>query len=649
MAPRFYSLTLFFLSLIFFTFPVNSIHFKFSRFDPSDTNLVYQGSAAPSDRLVNFNINELYTCQTGRVFYSEKVLIWNSKTGQLTDFTTHYTFIIDTQNRSSYGHGLAFFLVPFRFEIPLNSDGGFMGLFNTTTMDSPSNQIVHVEFDSRANGEWGETTEHVGINNNSIISSTSTYWNASVHSGDNVDVTISYNSTTKNLTVSWRYQSTYDPQEKTSLSYQIDLMKALPEWVTIGFSAATSYVGEINHLLSWEFNSTLDDNEDSNTEETRLIVIITISCGVAIVVGALVAYVVIKRKRKIIEKKKDEAMHLTSMNDDLERGAGPRRFIYKELDIATNNFSVDRKLGQGGFGAVYRGYFADLDLHVAVKKISRGSKQGKKEYVTEVKVISQLRHRNLVKLLGWCHDKGEFLLVYEFMTNGSLDYHLFGKRMPLSWSARHKIALGLASSVFYLHEEWERCVIHRDIKSSNVMLDSSFNVKLGDFGLAKLMDHELGPQTTGIAGTLGYLAPEYVSTGRASKESDVYSFGIVALEITTGKKAVQVMKDKDGGDKGMIEWVWDHYGRGELLMAMDENLRKDFDEKEVECLMIVGLWCAHPDVNLRPSIRQAIQVLNFEVLMPNLSPKRPVATYHAPALDVTSVQASITTSLQDGR
>ncbi|RHN41523.1 putative protein kinase RLK-Pelle-L-LEC family [Medicago truncatula] len=381
-------------------------------------------------------------------------------------------------------------------------------------------------------------------------------------------------------------------------------------------------------------------------KKTRLLLMFG---GVVVVgVGAIAAYALLWRKTKRRKKEKEEAMSLTSMNDDLERGAGPRRFTYKELNLATNNFSRDRKLGQGGFGAVYKGNFFDPDLPVAVKKISKGSRQGKKEYVTEVKVISPLRHRNLVKLLGWCHEKGEFLLVYEFMPNGSLDSHLFGKRIPLSWSLRHKIALELASGVLYLHEEWEKCVVHRDIKSSNVMLDSSFNVKLGDFGLAKLIDHELGPQTTVIAGTLGYLAPEYISTGKASKESDVYSFGVVVLEITTGRKAVEVMEDKDG-DKGLIEWVWDHYGREEILVTMDENLRKDFDEKQVECLLIVGLWCVHPDVSLRPSIRQAIQVLNFEVDMPNLPPKRPVATYHAPPPLLSSVKTSITTSLQDGR
>jgi hypothetical protein len=235
------------------------------------------------------------------------------KTGQLTNFKTHYTFIINTQNKSLYGHGLAFFLAPFGFDIPPNSSGGLMGLFNTTTKDSSSsNQIVHVEFDSYPNDEWSETNQHVGINNNSIISSVSTPWNASYHSGDIVEVSISYNSTTKNLTVSWKYQTTDNPQENTSLSYQIDLIKILPEWITVGFSAATGTFGELNNLLSWEFNSTLDKSDDSNSKETRMILIVTVTSGVLIVgVVAFVAYVILKKKRKRSEKQMEEAMHLT--------------------------------------------------------------------------------------------------------------------------------------------------------------------------------------------------------------------------------------------------------------------------------------------------------------------------------------------------
>ena len=296
-----------------------------------------------------------------------------------------------------------------------------------------------------------------------------------------------------------------------------------------------------------------------------------------LIVGSIIAFAIFwrhKQKRRVTVQKRGETgetMNLASINGDLERGAGPRRFSYNELVSATYNFSNERKLGEGGFGAVYKGYLIDLDIPIAVKKISRGSKQGKKEYITEVKIISRLRHRNLVQLIGWCHDKGEFVLLYEFMPNGSLDAHLFRKRSLIPWAMRYKISLGLAFALLYLHEEWEKCVVHRDIKSSNIMLDSSFNVKLGDFGLARLMDHELGPQTIGLAGTLGYMAPEYISTGRASKESDIYSFGVVALEIATGKRSGYPIEDDSNA--GLVQWVWNLYGRGDLLLAMDEKLQ----------------------------------------------------------------------------
>jgi serine/threonine protein kinase len=359
-------------------------------------------------------------------------------------------------------------------------------------------------------------------------------------------------------------------------------------------------------------------------------------------------------KRKQQKKKAEETENLTSINEDLERGAGPRKFTYKDLASAANNFADDRKLGEGGFGAVYRGYLNSLDMMVAIKKFAGGSKQGKREFVTEVKIISSLRHRNLVQLIGWCHEKDEFLMIYEFMPNGSLDAHLFGKKPHLAWHVRCKITLGLASALLYLHEEWEQCVVHRDIKASNVMLDSNFNAKLGDFGLARLMDHELGPQTTGLAGTFGYMAPEYISTGRASKESDVYSFGVVTLEIVTGRKSVDRRQGRVEPVTNLVEKMWDLYGKGEVITAIDEKLRiGGFDEKQAECLMIVGLWCAHPDVNTRPSIKQAIQVLNLEAPVPHLPTKMPVATYHVSSSNTTSVSsggATVTfSSAQHGR
>ncbi|KAK3211115.1 hypothetical protein Dsin_015821 [Dipteronia sinensis] len=607
------------------------------RFAPDDNNLVYQGDATPSVGAIELINRYRYTCRAGLVTYANMVQLWDSDTGKISDFNTRFSFSIDTLGNPIYGHGLAFFLAPVGFQIPPNSAGGFLGLFNTTTIDSSSNQIVMVEFDSFKNVEWdpSDVEGHVGINKNSLFSAVYTRWNASFHSGDTADVQITYNATTNNLSVSWSFRDTSTSQENTSLFHIIDLMKILPERVTVGFSAATGIYTTRHMLESWEFNSSLDvkiKSKGMDSQKIRIIVGVTVSAGVLI--AGLIAGFLILQRLKQAKGNNTETVNLTSINDDLERGAGPRRFSYTDLASATSNFSDERKLGEGGFGAVYKGYLIDIDTAIAVKRISRGSKQGKKEYITEVKTISQLRHRNLVQLIGWCHDRGEFLLAYEFMPNGSLDSHLFGKKSPLTWAVRYKISLGLASALLYLHEEWEQCVVHRDIKSSNIMLDSSFNVKLGDFGLARLIDHELGPQTTGLAGTLGYLAPEYIRTGRASKESDVYSFGVVALEIATGKKSVDPAKENS--EMGLVEWVWDVYGKGKLLSGVDKNLDIDFDVQQTERLMIVGLWCAHPDWNFRPSIRQAIQVLNFETAVPNLPSTMPVPVYHVPSLSVSS-------------
>jgi serine/threonine protein kinase len=336
-----------------------------------------------------------------------------------------------------------------------------------------------------------------------------------------------------------------------------------------------------------------------------------------------------KKNRDRREGDQDLAFDL-SMDDEFERGTGPKKFSYKELVHATNNFAEENKLGEGGFGGVYKGFLREMNFYVAVKRVSRESRQGIKEYASEVKSISQLRHRNLVQLIGWCHENKDLLLIYEFMPNGSLDSHLFKGKSLLTWATRYKIVQGLASALLYLHEEWEQCILHRDIKSSNIMLDSSFNAKLGDFGLARMVEHVKGSQTTALAGTMGYMAPECVVSGKASKESDIYSFGIVALEIACGRKAIETKAKED--EIILLEWVWELYERGKLLDAADAKLCGEFDEQQMERLMTVGLWCGHPDYNLRPSIRKAFNVLDFEAALPfDLLPKMLVPTYVTPS------------------
>ncbi|XP_047331977.1 L-type lectin-domain containing receptor kinase IX.1-like [Impatiens glandulifera] len=625
---------------------ISSLQFEFSRFDSDLSDISYQGDATPLQGAIELiTVDNFY--RVGWASYAHKVPIWDPKTGQTSDFTTHFSFVIDTLGADSYGDGLAFFLAPFGSQIPANSAGNYLGLLNTTTIkDTSRNQIVAVEFDTTSSDAFDPQHEHVGIDVNTLQSVTTLPWNASMYTGNVIDVWITYNSSTTDLTVNWANKT----NPNSTISHKVDLKKVLPQWVMVGVTASTGSFRQKHIIQSWEFSSSLDIKEQSGTRRhIKLILGLSLSIG-PLVIGIILA---ITLKKTICKSKDVEANLITSMNDDLERGLGPHPFSYGDLALATNNFSEERKLGEGGFGSVYKGYLISLDLLIAVKKISKASKQGKKEYVTEVKVISQLRHRNLVQLIGWCHDhQGQFLLVYEFMPNGSLDVHLFGKKVVFNWDTRHKIALGLASALLYLHEEWEQCVVHRDIKSSNIMLDSNFNVKLGDFGLARLTDHDHGPETTGLAGTLGYMAPEYLRTGRASKESDVYSFGVVILEIVTGRRCRDAKLAES--QMGLVEWVWDLYGKGKILDTIDKRMNQEFNGNEVECLVIVGLWCAHPDHTLRPTIKQATHVLHFDLSLPKLPPKMPTSIYY-PQTElskplVTSHEPLITSSsMQVGR
>uniref|UniRef100_A0A8I6X835 Uncharacterized protein n=1 Tax=Hordeum vulgare subsp. vulgare TaxID=112509 RepID=A0A8I6X835_HORVV len=391
--------------------------------------------------------------------------------------------------------------------------------------------------------------------------------------------------------------------------------------------------------------------ETSSSSRTRLLIGISIGTVsfLIILVGFLVCLLLRRRqKHPITVAKKAKGQEPEdgkfsdgddpAMEDDFEKGTGPKRFHYGELAIATDNFSDEKKLGEGGFGSVYRGYLEEMNLDVAIKRVSKGSKQGKKEYASEVTIISRLRHRNLVQLIGWCHGGGELLLVYELMPNGSLDTHLYGGKNAavLPWPARHEIVLGLGSALLYLHQEWEQCVLHRDIKPSNIMLDASFTAKLGDFGLARLVDHSRGSHTTVLAGTMGYMDPECMTTGRTSAESDVYSFGVVLLEIACGRRPLAMAEEEQMVH--LAQRVWALYGVGRVLDAVDARLLGEFDGEEMERVVVVGLWCAHPDRSLRPSIRQAVGVLRREQPLPTLPERMPVATFvYVPLLVMVQV------------
>ncbi|XP_004308351.1 PREDICTED: L-type lectin-domain containing receptor kinase IX.1-like [Fragaria vesca subsp. vesca] len=526
--------------------------------------------------------------------------------------------MIDTNHQNDYADGFAFFLAPFGYPIPPNSAGGCLGLFNTTNLfDKYQNRVVLVEFDTYSNA-WDPNGPHVGININSIASGVSASWDFNLtRSRVMIYAQVTYNASNYMLTVFWTYNEAtrYD----NSLSYKIDLRDYLPEKVVIGFSAATGNVTENIILSKWEFNSDIDPDDISRKGNKRAIFLIAAMTAVTFFILLLgVAIYQTAVKKRIAKIKGQINVLVPSVSKHLETLAFPRRFSYEELVAATSGFANDRRLGHGGSGQVYRGVLQDLDCSVAVKRIFADSEHYEKVFINEVKIISRLIHKNLVMFIGWCHEQGECLLVYAYMPNSSLDAHLFGSRTTLQWDIRYRIALGLASALHYLHEDAEQCVLHRDIKSANVLLDNDFNTKLGDFGIAKLLDPHLRTRTTGVAGTFGYMAPEYAFQGRASKESDMFSFGVVALEIGCGRQTYH-----DGEYHVPIsEWVWQSYLAGNLLDVSDERLGMEFDPSEMKCLLIVGLWCTHPCNKERPKTGQVMKVLQLEAPLPQLARNR---------------------------
>ncbi|CAN6217366.1 unnamed protein product, partial [Urochloa humidicola] len=224
-------------------------------------------------------------------------------------------------------------------------------------------------------------------------------------------------------------------------------------------------------------------------------------------------------------------------------------------------------------------------------------------------VMTRLRHRNIVQLLGWCVGQGDLMLVYEFLPNGSLDKHLYHPRRLLTWSDRYKIALGVGSAILYLHTECEQCVLHGDIKPANILLDHSCNAKLGDFGLARLVDHDTHSFTTQVvAGTPGYMDPEFVNSQRPCAESDIFSFGVVLLEIACGRRPTA----RSNGTPVLLNWVREMHSKNSILGAADPRLDGEFDEQQMRRVLVAGLWCAHHDQNQRPSIAQAMGLVRRE-------------------------------------
>eukprot|EP01018_Ginkgo_biloba_P036655 Gb_17910 [translate_table: standard] len=291
-------------------------------------------------------------------------------------------------------------------------------------------------------------------------------------------------------------------------------------------------------------------------------------------------------------------------------------FDMEALAVATGNFDSANKLGAGGFGPVYKGTIPD-GRTIAVKKLSLRSAQGKREFLNEVNLVAKVQHRNLVKLLGCCAEGAERLIVYEYLPNKSLDTILFDpqRRRHLDWEKRYNIIVGVARGLLYLHEDSPLRIVHRDIKASNILLDEKLNPKIADFGLARLFPEEETHVSTRIAGTYGYMAPEYAMQGEFSVKVDVYSFGVLLLEILTGRKNTDFNLSAER--QSLSIWAWRLYKRGNIVDTIDEAIIEACPlQQAIRCVQ-VGLLCTQADAAARPSISTVILMVSGDYRMPD--------------------------------
>ncbi|XP_011625611.2 cysteine-rich receptor-like protein kinase 10 isoform X1 [Amborella trichopoda] len=287
-------------------------------------------------------------------------------------------------------------------------------------------------------------------------------------------------------------------------------------------------------------------------------------------------------------------------------------FYLDTIIHATSNFCDENKLGEGGFGPVYKGKLYD-GREIAVKRLCRSSSQGVEEFKNEVILIAKLQHRNLVRLLGCCLEKGENLLVYEYMPNKSLDTFLFDleRCKLLDWAKRFNIIVGIARGLLYLHEDSRLRIIHRDLKASNILLDSDLNPKISDFGTARLFEgDETQVNTSKVIGTYGYMSPEYIMQGQISVKSDVYSFGVLLLEIVSGKKNNAPELFQQG--QGLVEYVWRLWCEGRPIELMDPSLGETCPRNQVLRCIHIGLLCVQVDAAERPTISSVVVMLNSD-------------------------------------
>ncbi|KAJ7961186.1 Lectin receptor-like kinase [Quillaja saponaria] len=604
--------------------------FIFNGFSDTENNLTLEGASIikPTGllKLTNRSQNVI-----GHAFYHQPIQMFDNIQPNASSFATSFVFAINPPSIGRGGYGLAFTLAP-STKFPGADAGHYLGLVNQSNDGVPLNRIFVVEFDTVKGYRDSADTEgnHIGINVNglnSIKSEPAAYYENgtdvkdefNLASGIAIHAWIEYDGAKQvvNVTVA---PFTVEKPWKPLMSVGIDLTHILKQTMNmyVGFSAATGEKSSSDHyILGWSFATNgvappLNDSQlpepppmekGSSSLSPLVKSLIGALCGVTFILFVILFFSSMCKRYRSFESL--EAWELVC----------PRRFRYRDLHTATNGFKESEIIGVGGFGSVYKGVLPSTGNEVAVKKVVRSSIHGMREYAAEIESLGKLRHKNLVNLQGWCKKKDDLLIIYDYIPNGSLDYLLFNPvgNFVLDWYQRFNIIKGIAAGLLYLHEEWEQVVIHRDVKTSNVLIDADMNARLGDFGLARLYDHGQLSYTTNLVGTIGYIAPELTRTSKASTSSDVYAYGVLLLEVVSGRRPI-------GLDQFfLVDWVIECYQLNQILDAVDPKLNSVHVVEEVELVLKLGLLCTHHRPDARPTMRQVIRYLNHDDPLPDTS------------------------------
>ncbi|XP_060192846.1 L-type lectin-domain containing receptor kinase VII.1 [Lycium barbarum] len=603
--------------------------FVFNGFKQSDVSLF--GNATIESRILTLSNDSTFSI--GRALYPSKIVTKEPNSSQVLPFSTSFIFAMAPYRDRLPGHGIVFLFVP-HTGIDGTTSSQNLGFLNFTNNGNPNNHVFGVEFDVFKNQEFNDINDnHVGIDVNSLASvfaHEAGYWpdeknknsndgnlkeesfeTLKLNNGRNYQVWIDYADFRINVTMA---PVGMKRPNQSLLDFPLNLSQVFEEEMYVGFTASTGDLAQSHKILSWSFsnsNFSISDSlityglpsfelpEDPVYRSKGFIAGMTVSLLFLVVVSVVVSLILIKRNRRMKREREDM--------EDWELEYWPHRITYQEIDAATKGFADENVIGIGGNGKVYKGVLAG-GSEVAVKRISHENGEGARQFLAEISSLGRLKHRNLVSLRGWCKkERGSLILVYDYMENGSLDKRLFecDERNMLSFEDRIRILKDLASGVMYLHDGWEAKVLHRDIKASNVLLDKDMNARLGDFGLARMHDHGQVANTTRVVGTVGYLAPEFVRTGRASTQTDVFGYGVLILEVMCGRRPIE----EEEGKPPLVDWLWELMRRGDLTNAFDSRLRtnQDFNEEDALRVLHLGMICASRDPKARPTMRQVVK------------------------------------------